>query len=127
MTEKEFSKLRRRELLELLLMQTREQKQLEEQIDEKTKQIHDLQQSFSRLEDTMETNNALIADMREYQDEQEEVISRLKKRLDDKDVQIEELQIKLAERERLVRKLKVGLTKRINHNAGYERKGGSDE
>lgn len=99
MTEKEFSKLRRRELLELLLMQTREQKQLEDQMVEKTKRIHELEQSFDRLAQTLDTKDYLIADMKEYQDELEGRIAELKRRLAEKDSLIEELQAKLTEGE----------------------------
>lgn len=62
MTEKEFSKLRRRELLELLLMQTREQKQIEEQVAEKTKRVHELEQMLNTKDSLIEELQARLAE-----------------------------------------------------------------
>ena len=53
MTEKEFSKLTRQELLKLLLMQAREQRQIEEQMAETADQVYELEQDCSYLGETL--------------------------------------------------------------------------
>lgn len=84
MTEKEFSKLTRQELLELLLLQGQKQRQLEEQIAEMTEQIYILEQCFN-------TKDRLIVELEGYLDENDEQIAALKKILSEKNSQIERM------------------------------------
>ena len=140
MTEKEFSKLSRKELLKLLLMQVREQNQLEEQMAEMTKQVHEWEESCGRLEQNLNAKNGQIAELERYLGEKDNQIRELKgcisekdgqsKALGDcisekndqietlrgclaeKDDQIEELAVCISEKDRQIEKLEEYLLKK---------------
>lgn len=92
MTEKELHKLRRHDLLQLLLAQGREAAQLRAQIEEIT----------AELEQTQETNQRFI----ERMDEKDAQIGKLKERLDEKDIQVDRFKGRLKEKDNLIEKLK---------------------
>ena len=92
MTEKELHKLRRHDLLQLLLAQGREAAQLQAQIDEMTGELNNLQ----------EANNRFIGRM----NDKDAQIEKLKGRLDEKDIQVEKFKGRLKEKDDQIDKLK---------------------
>ena len=92
MTEKELHKLRRHDLLQLLLAQGREAAQLQTQIDDMT----------AELETARETNNRFIGRL----DDKDAQIGKLKGRLDDKDLQVETFKERLKEKDLQIDRLK---------------------
>lgn len=91
MTEKQLHKLRRQDLLELLLAQGREAAQLQTKLDE----------AAARLKDLEETRTRFI----ERMDEKDDQIEKLKPRLDEKDARIEKLTARLNEKDAQIEKL----------------------
>ena len=71
MTEKEFHKLRRRDLLQLLVAQGKENLQLQAEFDETSAQLQQMQETNERLKARLNEKDALI--------------DKLKGRLDQKD------------------------------------------
>lgn len=86
MTEKELGKLKRPDLLALLVEQVREAAALQERLEE----------TEDRLAQAVQQDNRLRAKL----DEKDEQIERLKERLDEKDAQIERLKGRLEEKDR---------------------------
>ena len=83
MTDKELHKLKRQDLLQLLLMQSREVTQQQEAIEELTGTGAELRDMGERLKVKL--------------NEKDEQIERLKEKLNQKDAQIQELQSQLEE------------------------------
>lgn len=79
MTEKDLHKLRRQEVLQLLLVQVREAEQL--------------QVRLSEVSDQLKEEEALTGRLKTRLDEKDEQIGRLKARLDQKDEQIRSLKL----------------------------------
>ena len=77
MTEKEFHKLRRRDLLQLLVAQGKENLQLQAEFDETSAQLQQMQETNERLKARLNEKDALI--------------DKLKGRLDQKDARIKKL------------------------------------
>ncbi len=100
MTEKEFHKLRRRDLLELLVAQGKENIQIQEELNKTSEELAQAQ----------EVNERLKARLNEKDAQMEETSKHLKAKLDEKDVQIHEttehLKAKLDEKDALIEKLK---------------------
>ena len=100
MTEKEFHKLRRRDLLELLVAQGKENIQIQEELNKTSEELAQAQ----------EVNERLKARLNEKDAQMEETSERLKAKLDEKDIQIHEttehLKAKLDEKDALIEKLK---------------------
>jgi hypothetical protein len=92
MTEKELHKLRRQDLLQLLLAQGREAAQLQARISELSEELERLQETNARFIDRM--------------DDKDIQIERLKSRLDEKDVQAERFKERLGEKDSQIAKLK---------------------
>lgn len=86
MTEKELGKLRRPDLLALLVAQGKESSSLQERLEES-------EQSFTQA---LQLDNRLRAKL----DEKDEQIERLKARLNEKDEQIEHLKSRLEDKDR---------------------------
>ena len=78
MTEKELHKLRRQEVLQLLLIQVQEAEQLKQQLDETAGRLQEEEELCGRLKARL--------------NEKDEQIQHLKGRLDKKDERIRELQ-----------------------------------
>ena len=95
MTEKEFRKLRRRDLLQLLVAQGKENIQLQEELDTTKGELAQSQESNEKLKARLdekdlhfqESNERLKAKL----DEKDARIEKLKGRLDQKDARIHEL------------------------------------
>ena len=98
MTEKEFSKLTRHELLELLLMQTREQEQTEERKAEMVQQIQ-------KLEESLEARDVQIHKLEQNLDARDERIHKLEQSLEASDGQIEEWKEQLYSKDNKIREL----------------------
>ena len=100
MTEKEFHKLRRRDLLELLVAQGKENIQIQEELNKTSEELAQAQ----------EVNERLKARLNEKDAQMDETSGRLKAKLDEKDIQIHEttehLKAKLDEKDALIEKLK---------------------
>lgn len=77
MTEKEMYKLRKQDLLKLLLTQGREAAEQQEKIDSLTASLQEMEMSNDRLKAKL--------------DEKDELIEKLKGRLDEKDIRINKL------------------------------------
>lgn len=92
MTEKELHKLRRHDLLQLLLAQGREAAQLQAQISDMA----------AELETAQETNSRFISRL----DEKDAQIGKLKSRLDEKDLQVETFKERLREKDDQIERLK---------------------
>ena len=92
MTEKEFSKLRRRDLLELLLSQIQEDDRLERKVSAMMNRITSQEKTLNRLKDKLNEKDAQL--------------EKLKGRLDEKDREIGVLQETL-ESERSSRRIEL--------------------
>ena len=78
MTEKELHKLRRQDLLELLLSQSKEAARLQTELERLERESEERESSYVRLKEKL--------------DEKDRQLEKLKKRLDEKDARIEQLQ-----------------------------------
>ena len=112
MTKKEFSKLTRHELLELLLMQIREQEQMEERMAEMTEHIHKLEESLEardgqihKLEERLEARDGQIHKLEESLDARDGRIHKLEQSLEVGDGQIEEWKEQLYSKDNKIREL----------------------
>lgn len=92
---KELQKLRRQDLLELLLDQMLENDTLRDTLAERDERVEDLSAMADRLKAKL--------------DDKDQQIEHLKSKLDDKDVQIEHLKGKLNEKDALIERLKFKL------------------
>lgn len=92
LTEKEFSKLKRRDLLELLVSQIQEDDRLERRGALMAARINKQEKSLTRLKERL--------------DEKDAQIERLKAKLDDKDAEIANL-TETLERERTSRRIEL--------------------
>lgn len=92
MTDKELRRLRRQDLLQLLVEQSKEAARLQTESDEKSEELARLNESFERLKGKL--------------DEKDTQLERLKEKLNEKDVLLEKLKEKLNEKDALLEKLK---------------------
>lgn len=91
MANKELQKLKRQDLLELLLSQTKEVGQQQDTIAEQAKSITDLQDLSERLKDKLNEKDAQLETLKSRLNEKDAQIEKLKSRLDQKDARIREL------------------------------------
>lgn len=91
MTDKELRKLRRHELLELLIVQSKEMAGFKTELDEKTEKLTELGESYERLKGKLDEKDELIEKLKERLDEKDALIGKLKERLDEKDILIKKL------------------------------------
>ena len=82
MTDKELRRLRRQDLLELLLEQSKEAARFQMESDKKQQELSRILESYERLKGKLDDKDAVI----------ESLIEKLKKRLDNKDEKIEKLE-----------------------------------
>ena len=92
MTEKELRRLRRQDLLQLLVEQSREAARLQAESDGKSEELAQLDESYERLKEKL--------------NEKDDQLERLKEKLNEKDSQLEKLKEKLNEKDALLEKLK---------------------
>ena len=105
MTEKQLHKLRRQDLLELLLAQGREAAQLQAQLDETTEQLNALKDTRTRFIGRMDEKDAQIEKLKPRLDEKDAQIEKLTARLNEKDARIEKLIGRLNEKDARIREL----------------------
>lgn len=106
MTEKELHKLRRHDLLQLLLAQGREAAQLQAQIDEMTAELNNLQEANNRFIGRMDDKDAQIEKLKGRLDEKDAQVEKFKGRLKEKDVQIDKLKIRLDQKDTQIGELR---------------------
>lgn len=104
-TEKEFSKLKRRDLLELLLSQIQEDDRLERRGNVMATRIVRQEKSLTHLKEKLDEKDDQIGKLKKRLDEKDDQLGKLKKRLDEKDVQIEKLKKRLDEKDEQIKKL----------------------
>lgn len=99
MTEKQLHKLRRQDLLELLLAQGREAAQLQTQLDEAAEKLSALEDTRTRFIERMNEKDAQIEKLTSRLNEKDAQIEKLTVRLNEKDAQIEKLIGRLNEKD----------------------------
>lgn len=106
MTEKELHRLRRHDLLQLLLAQGREAAQLQGQIDDMTAELNDLHETNSRFIGRMDDKDAQIEKLKRRLNEKDAQVETFKERLKDKDAQIDRLKGRLDQKDLQMEELK---------------------
>lgn len=91
MTEKELHKLRRQDLLQLLLEQGKEAVQLGSQLTETEQSLNQVQSGNDRLKSKLDDKDEQIERLKSRLDEKDAMINKLKSRLDEKDARIHDL------------------------------------
>lgn len=91
MTEKELRKLRRQDLLELLLEQGKEAVKLADQLTETENSLAQVNSGYERLKRKLDEKDVQIEKLKYRLDEKDLQINKLKKRLDEKDAKISRL------------------------------------
>ena len=116
MTEKELRRLRRQDLLELLVAQSREASRLQTELDREITERAGLLESSERLKGKLDEKDALIEKLKGRLDEkdrtmeeesarQQELNERLKEKLDVKDALIERLKARLNHKDDQIEEL----------------------
>lgn len=82
MTEKEFSKLRRRDLLELLLSQIQEDERLERKVSAMMSRITSQEKTLNRLKDKLNEKDAQLEKLKGRLDDKDREIGTLRETLD---------------------------------------------
>lgn len=82
MTEKEFSKLRRRDLLELLLSQIQEDDRLERKVSAMMNRITSQEKTLNRLKDKLNEKDAQLEKLKGRLDEKDREIGMLQETLE---------------------------------------------
>ena len=88
MTDKELRKLRREDLLRLLLSQSKEVLQLREGLQAETAKAAELTDTNERLKDRLNEKDEQIAHLKEKLNDKDALLEKLKGRLDGKDREI---------------------------------------
>lgn len=91
MTEKELKKLNRRDILELLVKQTKEADRLRSELRDAHGQLSDTRDCISRLKDKLDGKDAKIVELAGKLDAKDVKIARLAAKLDAKDARIAQL------------------------------------
>lgn len=99
MTEKELHKLRRHDLLQLLLAQGREAARLQAQMEATAAELNQLKETNSRFIGRMDDKDAQIGKLKERLNEKDVQVERFKERLKEKDVQIDRLKSRLNQKD----------------------------
>lgn len=111
MTDKELRRLRRRDLLQLLVEQSRETARLQTESDEKSEELAQLNENFERLKGKLDDKDIQLERLKEKLNEKDAFLEKLKGRLNEKDALLEKLKGRLDEKdssiEALEKRLKV--------------------
>jgi len=99
---RELQRLRRQDLLELLLEQMREGDALAADVAERDLSIAGLEGLAERLKDKLDLKDEQIAHLKEKLDLKDEQMAHLRAKLDDKDVLIEKLKGRLDLKDRMI-------------------------
>ena len=105
MTEKQLHKLRRQDLLQLLVAQGKEAAQLQARLDEAAEELKDLQDTRTRFIERMDDKDAQIEKLKPRLDEKDAQIEKLTARLNEKDARIEKLIGRLNEKDARIGRL----------------------
>lgn len=106
MTEKQLHKLRRHDLLQLLLAQGREAAQLRAQLEAMTAELNQLQETNSRFIERMDNKDAQIEKLKERLNETDVQIERFKERLKEKDGGLDKLKGRLDQKDTQIGELR---------------------
>ncbi len=121
MTEKQLHKLRRQDLLQLLLAQGKEAAQLQARLDEAAEELESLQDTRTRFIERMDDKDAQIEKLKPRLDEKDAQIEKLTARLNEKDAQIEKLIGRLNEKDARIGELTVEIEQyRSGEILGFE-------
>ena len=99
MTEKQLHKLRRQDLLQLLVAQGKEAAQLQARLDEAAEELKDLQDTRTKFIERMDDKDAQIEKLKPRLDEKDARIEKLTARLNEKDARREKLIGRLNEKD----------------------------
>lgn len=99
MTEKQLHKLRRQDLLQLLVAQGKEAAQLQARLDEAAEELKNLQDTRTKFIERMDDKDAQIEKLKPRLDEKDARIEKLTARLNEKDAQIGKLIGRLNEKD----------------------------
>lgn len=105
MTEKQLHKLRRQDLLQLLVAQGKEAAQLQARLDEAAEELKDLQDTRTKFIERMDDKDAQIEKLKPRLDEKDAQIEKLTARLNEKDARIEKLIGRLNEKDARIGRL----------------------
>ncbi|HBA48072.1 MAG TPA: hypothetical protein DCZ91_09810 [Lachnospiraceae bacterium] len=106
MTEKELHKLRRHDLLQLLLAQGREAAQLQAKLEATTAELNQLQETNSRFIERMDNKDAQIEKLKGRLNEKDVQVERFKERLKEKDGQLDRLKDRLNQKDTRIGELR---------------------
>lgn len=95
MTDKQLHKLRRQDLLQLMLEQGREALALQTKLNEINSEYIQVNAQYERLKEKLDEKDTAIEKLKKRLDGKDAVIEKLKKRLDKKDARIAELEKEL--------------------------------
>ena len=109
MADKDLRKMKRQDLLELLILQSKEVLRMQDDIMLKTSTIEELTNMSDRLKAKLNEKDEEIEGisnrLKAKLDEKDRQIDHLKEKLDDKDVQLDRLKIRLDQKEAKILKL----------------------
>lgn len=121
MTEKQLHKLRRQDLLQLLVAQGKEAAQLQARLDEAAEELKNLQDTRTKFIERMDDKDAQIEKLKPRLDEKDARIEKLTARLNEKDAQIEKLIGRLNEKDARIGQLTVEIEQyRSGEILGFE-------
>lgn len=106
MAEKDLRKLKRQDLLELLILQSKEVLRMQDDIVVKNESLEEFEAMSNRLKDKL--------------NEKDEQIERLKDKLNDKDVQIDRLKIRLDQKDAKILRLESHLAEGVSGEGELE-------
>ncbi len=105
MTDKELRRLRRQDLLQMLVAQTKEAARLDAELREKKEEIDGLQESLERLKGKLDEKDEMIGKLKEERTGSRESQDRLKEKLDAKDAMMERLKRRLNHKDERIQEL----------------------
>lgn len=105
MTDKELRRLRRQDLLQLLVEQSKEAARLQMESNEKRKELAQLNEGYERLKDKLDEKDEQLGTLKERLNEKDALLEKLKNRLDEKDALLEKLKSRLDEKDGLLDEL----------------------
>lgn len=97
MTEKDLARLKRMDLLALLVEQGRQAGELETSLSEAQAALNEANGLAERLKERLNEKDAQLERLKERLDEKDAQIERLKQRLDQKDIQLGQLSDKIED------------------------------
>ena len=96
MSVKDVRKMKRQDLLELLILQSKDVAYLTSDLKEKNASIAEMEETFSRLREKLNDKDTQMEHLKEKLNLKDAQIEHLKERLDHKDAQIAELENRIA-------------------------------